>query len=439
MPRATVITLLTAAVTSLGACSERPTAPAKAVLSIEPAHATRSFATGLATVEWNGEARALVVSHLRNPIVAGRGYALLAMAQYGAVVAADADENDSGMLPDNGDGFGPGGRARYEALRGAVAGASAQVLAYLHASAADLDAATVRRTLEAMVVADGNTGPGAVHPQFTRGLAIGRAWGDKLVAWGMTDGFSRSFSDVQTQFALTIPTDPDHWRAAPPPTLPAGYQFPWMRPYYLTSPSQFHAATPPVYKSAEFNAAIAETRGYSILPATDPERIRQVNAARTLDLGVGTVTGLGGWDLVAEQYIAESQMDERGAAHVLAVLNTGVVDAVIGCWESKYTYFYIRPVQADPTIQVVFPTPNHPSYPSGHSCVSGAAATVLADFFPQHSADVENMKIQNGLSRLYAGIHYHFDINAGQLLGSKAGAAALDYDRAPGGILRRIP
>jgi membrane-associated phospholipid phosphatase len=194
-----------------------------------------------------------------------------------------------------------------------------------------------------------------------------------------------------------------------------------------------------VYRSAAFEAGIAETRGYTRLAPDDPERIRQVLVARTLDLGVGTITGLGGWDLTAEQYIAESQMDERGATHVLAVVNAAVLDGMLGCWESKYTYFYIRPSQSDPTIQLVFANPNHPSYPSGHSCVSGAASTVLASFFPQHSADVENMKIQNGLSRLYAGIHYPFDVAAGQLLGSRVGAVALDYDRAPGGVLRRIP
>jgi hypothetical protein len=362
------------------------------------------------------------------------------MAQYGGVVAADAEDEGNGVLTDNGAGFGVGGRQRNESERGAVAGASAQVLKYLFASAADPDAADVRAAVEAIIVDENMQLPGGLQPRFARGVTIGRAWGDRMVAWGLADGFSRSFPQIQAPpFNLTIPTDADHWRPNPPPPPPAGYQFPYMTPYFLTSPSQFHAATPPVYKSAEFNLAIAETRGYTSLPATDPERIRQVNVARTLDLGAGTITGLGGWDLVAEQYIAESQMDERGAAHVLAVLNAGVADAVIGCWESKYTYFYIRPVQADPTIQVVFPTPNHPSYPSGHSCVSGAAATVLADFFPQHSADVENMKIQNGLSRLYAGIHYNFDVSAGQLLGSLAGANALDYDRAPGGVLRRIP
>jgi hypothetical protein len=199
-----------------------------------------------------------------------------------------------------------------------------------------------------------------------------------------------------------------------------------------------HAAGLHVNDRSNFNEDIARVRGFSFLPATDPERINEVRIAKLRDLGVGTETGLGGWDEVAEGYIAENGMDERAASHVLAVLNAAVADAVLGCWESKYTYFYIRPSQSDPTIKTVFAVPNHPSYPSGHYCVSGAASTVIASFFPLHAGDAEALMIENGNSRLYAGIHYPFDITAGQALGKKVAAVALAYDGA-GGVLRAIP
>lgn len=433
--RVTTVVLLTASVVA-SACSDRATEPSRAATGLTPSaiSATRSFPTGLATVEWNGQARSLVISHGRTPIVAGRGYALLAMAQYGGVVAADADDDDLGTVPD--DGFGDGGRRRFEAERGAIAGASAQVLTYLYS--ADNDAAAVRQAVEARVAQDGDRGPGNVNPFFTRGVAIGRTWGDRLVAWGLTDGFSKKITEVP----LHVPTGVGLWTPAPPPALPAGYQYPWMRPYFLESTSQFHAPTPPVYMSTTdptFNDAIALVRGFSFLAATDPLRIEQIRIAKLRDLGVGTETGLGGWDEVAEGYIAETGMDERAASHVLAVMNAAVADAVLGCWESKYTYFYIRPSQSDPTIKTVLSLPNHPSYPSGHSCVSGAASTVIAAFFPQHAGDAEALMIENGNSRLYAGIHYPFDVSVGQALGKKVGAVALAYDRGEGGVLRAIP
>ena len=89
-------------------------------------------------------------------------------------------------------------------------------------------------------------------------------------------------------------------------------------------------------------------------------------------------------------------------------------------------------MQADPLIKVVFTTPNHPSYPSGHSCVSAAAASVLTAFFPEKKAELDQGVADAGMSRVFAGIHYPFDISAGQTLGRSAAAWALDYDRTRG-------
>ena len=115
-------------------------------------------------------------------------------------------------------------------------------------------------------------------------------------------------------------------------------------------------------------------------------------------------------------------------------LLTGVamMDALIGCWDAKYVYWVIRPSQADPSITLTFGLPNHPSYPSGHSCVSSAASTVLAHLFPAHSAEVGAWLTDAGLSRMYAGIHYRFDITAGEDLGRSVGQLAIARDQQAG-------
>jgi hypothetical protein len=66
--------------------------------------------------------------------------------------------------------------------------------------------------------------------------------------------------------------------------------------------------------------------------------------------------------------------------------------------------------------------------------VSAAAADVLKAFFPEpeHVAALESLVIRNGMSRIYAGIHFRFDILAGQALGRSVAGAALAYDRANG-------
>jgi len=374
------------------------------------ANATRSFPTELATVGWQAQARALIASHVAvGPLIAVRAYALLGVAQYGAVVDAGKQPGDDGVLDDN--GYGGSGRARFEAERGAVAGASAQLLSFLFPDAA--------AALEQRLSDEAKAGPGGVHPQFTRGVATGRAFGDVMIAWSKADGFSKPW-------AGTIPVGPGLWTSAPG-VPPAGAQFAAMTPYFLTSPGQFHPPVPPAFGSAAFLTDLAEVSSISLTrtPA-------QVVTAVFWNLPAGTISALGYWDVLATQYIGEHNLDERAAAHVFALTNAATLDAVIGCWEAKFSYFYIRPSQANPAITLPIGLPNHPSYPSGHSCVSGAAVEVLSGFFPEHAATLSAQLGEAGLSRILAGIHYRFDINAGQTLGRSVGAWARAYDQQNG-------
>ena len=72
--------------------------------------------------------------------------------------------------------------------------------------------------------------------------------------------------------------------------------------------------------------------------------------------------------------------------------------------------------------------PNHPSYTSGHSCNTASYATVLAHAFPTETALLEGYTTEAGLSRMYLGIHYRFDITAGQELGRNVAEWAMAHD-----------
>ena len=76
------------------------------------------------------------------------------------------------------------------------------------------------------------------------------------------------------------------------------------------------------------------------------------------------------------------------AARVLALTSVAMADGFICCWDAKYTYWTERPITADPTLDVLIPTPPFPSYTSGHSTISTAAATVLGHLFPEDEADL---------------------------------------------------
>jgi hypothetical protein len=60
---------------------------------------------------------------------------------------------------------------------------------------------------------------------------------------------------------------------------------------------------------------------------------------------------------------------------------------------------------------------------------------VLSEFFPEKRAQLEAMVVQAGLSRMYGGIHYRFDIAAGQTLGRNVAAFAIAADASGNSVL----
>ena len=101
-------------------------------------------------------------------------------------------------------------------------------------------------------------------------------------------------------------------------------------------------------------------------------------------------------------------------------------DAFIACYDAKYTYWSVRPSQLEPTFKPLFPNPNFPSYPSAHGCGSGAVAKVLSAFFPADTAALMGNAQAAGNSRLWAGIHFQSDVDAGLDLGLKVGELVLE-------------
>jgi len=348
---------------------------------------------------WHAEARRLVGQAGMSPLAAARVYAALGVAQYRAIRAL-SDVDGDGLVPAN--GIGAGGRRTLEERRGAVAGASTAVLSFLFSSAA--------ADLEARLVAEGNAGQGQTHPQFDRGVIVGRTTGAAMVEHLKSDHFTVPWTG-------TVPTGPGMWIAN---GVPAGATFSGTTTYFLNSADQFRPVPPPAFGSSAFLADLAEIKSLS-----DHRTPEQRAIAIQWNYATGSFTPPGYWNMVATQYIAEHGLDELGAAYVYAITGGAMQDALIACWEAKYHYWTIRPSQAQPAITLTFALPNHPSYPSGHSCVSSAAATTLGALFPEHVAQLEAWVTEAGLSRMYAGIHYRFDIVAGAKLGADVARWAL--------------
>lgn len=311
----------------------------------------------------------------------------LSLAQYRAVRAAEAGK-DGSMHP---------------SVAAAVGGASVAVLSSFFPSQA--------ATLEAQLDADLTTEswPGAKHQDDTAGEAIGRTVGADVIVLAATDNFNILSPGVP-------PVGPGFWFSSSAPIARALYG---TRPFFLTSPDQLRSPPPPAFGSADYLAALAVVRNIS-----DTRTPEQLAIAQHFNQASAPFTP-GSWNVLAVELIRKHHRTEREAARILAYTNAAAFDALIACFDAKFAYWFIRPSQADPAITLPIGLPNHPSYPSGHSCITSSMLTVLADAFPSERPLLDSLIQQAGLSRVYGGIHYPFDITAGQEIGRRAARLAL--------------
>lgn len=225
--------------------------------------------------------------------------------------------------------------------------------------------------------------------------------------------------------ASSVPTgDPGLWipESMPPQDANWGGVHPWL----LTSGSQFRPVAPPPFGSAQFTTDLAEVRFDS-----DNRTPEQLAIAQFWATGYGAGGPAGFFGSLADSLAGAEHMNERQTSRTLAVLHMAIMDASIGCYDGKYFYWYIRPYQADRAITTPVGRPNFPSYPSAHSCLSSAAAGVLSTDFPSAKDALQAMVQQAGLARIYAGLHYRFDVVAGQTLGFSV--ADFELHHAPTG------
>jgi len=224
------------------------------------------------------------------------------------------------------------------------------------------------------------------------------------------------------------PPSPGGWTSAADHE-PVGAAWGTMRPWILASADAVRPAAPPQRGSQEFEAELEQVR-----KATSQRDQAQLQSA----IKWAEASMPGHWNTTAARLVAEQQVDEGWAARVFAVLNTALMDAQIACFEAKYVYSYIRPSQADPAIDVPVELPNFPAYPSGHACISGAAATVLSHYFPASNEALNAEAEEVAVSRLYAGVHYPIDNTIGLEMGRRIAEHALaEFERT--GIEAALP
>ena len=210
-----------------------------------------------------------------------------------------------------------------------------------------------------------------------------------------------------------VPSGPDRWRAdGGPPSLAISLG---LRPWFLAARDQFRPPPPPSPGSQELAAGLAAVR--------DATRNRSRAETRATWAWARNAATL--WSEIAGEAILRRQLSEPDAARALMYLNMTLSDATIACWDAKLTYWYPRPSQLDSRIDLSVPLPNFPSYPSAHATLFAAGAAVLGHLVPEEQAALDSLAREATMSRVWAGVHYPFDNEAGARLGRQVAGAAL--------------
>jgi hypothetical protein len=186
-------------------------------------------------------------------------------------------------------------------------------------------------------------------------------------------------------------------------------------------------AGPPSTSSQQMREELAEVKRVSENLSSE-----ELAIAQKWNDGAGTPTPPGHWNEIASDQVRGAGFSEVRVARVFALVNMAMHDAAVACWETKFYYFNPRPSQLDSSIKTRIGLPNFPSYTSGHSTFSAAAAAVLSHVFPASTSSFEAMRDEAGISRLYAAIHYRSDIDIGKDCGQRVGAYTVAFARQDG-------
>ncbi|HUB59930.1 MAG TPA: phosphatase PAP2 family protein, partial [Puia sp.] len=213
---------------------------------------------------------------------------------------------------------------------------------------------------------------------------------------------------------------------ARPPMLPLFYE---VKGFLLDSADVVALCPPPPPStSSDTMKQMVQQALYTVQHATR----EQVSLVQLWADGTGTWTPPGHWNYIAAQdFIAQNWSEVRWARN-LALLNMAEMDAAIECWYIKYHYFNPRPTQMDPMIRTLTGIPNFPSYVSGHSMFSGAAATILGHIIPSRAQAYQQLAQDAANSRIYSGIHYTLDCTVGLQVAQQVGNYAIQRAMSDG-------
>jgi hypothetical protein len=187
-----------------------------------------------------------------------------------------------------------------------------------------------------------------------------------------------------------------------------------LTPFTMTSGSQYRPGPPPTLTSDEYAQDLNEVKAYGRVDSA-VRTSDQANAAIWWqDLSASVI-----WNAAARQISSQQGLSVPEKARLFALPNLASLDAVISVFDTKYAYFFWRPVTAiqqadtdgnlttiaDPSWQPLLVTPPFPEYSSGHLCHSGAAAAIIVALLgPDNAFSLTDPMSSPAITRSFANI-----------------------------------
>jgi hypothetical protein len=305
------------------------------------------------------------------------------------------------------------------------------------------------------------------------GVDVGRTVAAAFLALRADDG------SATTPPPFVFSNVPGRYQSTPPncPPQPSFRQWPTVRTFVLTRADQFRPGPPPALTSREYTQVFNEVKAVGILGGTcnpsSSSPCATADQALTGTFWNGAIQNY--WNEIAQSAAQAKGLNTAQSARLFALLNLSLADSVIAFYDAKYTYNFWRPVTAiraaatdcpvtairaaatdgnpatapDPNwLPEVTNTAADPSYPGAHAVISSAAAFVLADFFRTNRFNLTvtsevmpgvnrpfdsfgDAEKEASLSRIFAGVHFRSDENAGEVLGRLVADYVTDHALKP--------
>ncbi len=293
-------------------------------------------------------------------------------------------------------------------------------------------------------------------------MVVGRNVAAQVFSWSKSDDYNK----LSAKLHYTPLKSEGNWYPTPPSYLQA-VEPNWktVRPMMIDSCSQFKPLAPVSFgkdSSSDFFALAKEVHEISLNPAKGEQEIASfwdcnpfaVSTEGHMMIAFKKITPGGHWMNIAAIAAKKASLSFNQSMAVQTLVSLTLMDAFISSWDEKYRSNRIRPETfinryMDHKWQPLLQTPPFPEYPSAHSVISTASASLLEyllgenfsftddseEFFglgPRPFNSFMSAANEAAISRLYGGIHFRDAIENGQVQGRQIGQFVIQKMRSAG-------